>query len=105
VLAYFSRRNKLAFGIELNEDELQRVYDGFVANPNARRSVVWGFALAVVPFAGLLTLGLGWSAFRKARARSWPPIENGNMAQLGMVLGMTTAFVWLIVVALLLASA
>jgi hypothetical protein len=99
--AYNSPRNKLAFQIEIDERALQRVYDTFISNTLAMRAAWYSVFLGFVPFAGLVTLGMGVVALRRADASAWPPRGGRTPALIAIVVSLLWSLSWVVVISLL----
>jgi hypothetical protein len=99
--AYHSPRNKLAFEIEIDERALQRVYDTFISNTLAMRAAWYSVFLGFVPFAGLVTLGMGVVALRRADASAWPPRGGRTPALIAIVVSLLWSLSWIAIANLL----
>ena len=94
IAAYRSPRNKLAFKISVDDRELRAVYDRYLSNPLATRSVVYGLLGMLVPFSNLVTLVMGIRALRVASTDGWPPRGGRRAAQIGIAFSILGLLAW-----------
>jgi hypothetical protein len=97
--AYHSPRNRLAFEIDVDDEDLQRVYDRYLSNPMAVRGAVYSALALFIPFASLMTLVMSIGALRRATSEAWPPRGGRLPALLGIALSALGALAWTLVVA------
>jgi hypothetical protein len=94
VAALTSPRNKLAFKIDVGDDEVQRLYDQYVSNPNAMRALVYGVLSLFLPVLAPVALAFGIQSLRRVKPNAWPPVGGRRAALTGVVVSVVALLLW-----------
>jgi hypothetical protein len=92
--ALTSPRNKLAFKIDVDDAEVQRLYDQYVSNPNAMRALVYGVLSLFLPVLAPVALAFGIQSMRRVKPNAWPPIGGRRAAVTGVVVSVVALVFW-----------
>lgn len=100
LLATRSFRNKLAFGLELDEPSLRSVFLGYKENRAAPLSLVVALGSVVFPPLLLVSLILGGVALGRCGPEAWPVVKGRSYAYLGLTFSMLGMMFWAFILSL-----
>jgi hypothetical protein len=98
IAAYNSTRNKLAFEIDVSDEELAKYYDKYLANPAAQRALAYGVLSLLIPLFIPVALVAAVRSLRKIDAKAWPPVTGRSTTIVGLVAAGASVLIWTAVV-------
>ena len=97
---YIHPRNELAFRIEIEDEELRRLYENSAGNRPAYQSLLTCALGYLIPPLLFVALGLAMAGLRKSAAEAWPPVGGRGRALTALVFSLLGLSFWTLIVLL-----
>lgn len=100
LVIYIHPRNELAFRIEVEDEELRRLYENSAGNRPAYQSLLTCALGYLIPPLLFVSLGLAMAGLRKSDAESWPPVGGRGRALTALVFSLLGLSFWTLIILL-----
>lgn len=97
VVIYIHPRNELAFKIEIEDEELRRLYENSAGNRPAYQSLLTCALGSLIPPLLFVSLGLAMAGLRKSDAEAWPPVGGRGRALTALVFSLLGLSFWTLI--------